>query len=203
MGTDMDGAIESRSADGRWETEVDLLDFRLGRDHDAWDCLFGVSRAWGVERPLFAYRGLPNDVSDPVRETVVGDYQHSHTYATWADVAAVDWDGPLADGPARSWVGEWRPGEDGELILHDVTWATPDLGEAAADTFGGDSLLAPSEWPPAGEVHLDGVVYRPVVLTARMLTPPDEGRWAAVWKAMRDLAAEYGDENVRLVVWFG
>lgn len=149
MGTDIDGAIESRSADGCWETEVDLLDFRLGRDHDAWDCLFGVSRAWGVERPLFAYRGLPNDVSDPVRETGVGDYQHSHTYATWAEVAAVDWDGPLADGPAWSWVGEWRPGEDGELILHDVTWATPDLGEAAADTFGGDSLLAPSEWPLA------------------------------------------------------
>lgn len=52
-------------------------------------------------------------------------------------------------------------------------------------------------------MHLGGVVYRPVVLTARMLTPPEKGRWAAVWKAMRDLAAEYGDENVRLVVWFG
>lgn len=50
---------------------------------------------------------------------------------------------------------------------------------------------------------LDGAVYRPVVLTARMLAPPDEGTWAQVWRAMRDLSAGHGDEDVRLVVWFG
>ncbi|MDX3232009.1 hypothetical protein [Streptomyces sp. ME19-01-6] len=64
-------------------------------------------------------------------------------------------------------------------------------------------LLAPSEWPPGGEVRLDGAVYRPVVLTARMFAPPDEGRWAPVRQTMRELAAQHGDENVRLVVWFG
>lgn len=56
---------------------------------------------------------------------------------------------------------------------------------------------------PGAEVHLNGAVYRPVVLTARMLAPPDEGCWAEVWSAMRDLAAERGDEHVRLIVWFG
>ncbi|TPQ22974.1 hypothetical protein [Streptomyces sporangiiformans] len=203
MGADMDGAIEVRSAAGCWEVEVDLPAFRLGRDRDVWDCLFGFGGTGDVERPLFADRGLPDDVSDPVRETGVGDHQHSHTYATWADVAAVDWDAPLADRPAWSWAGRWRPGEDGELVLHDVVVATPDLGDAAADTFGGDLLLAPSQWPPGGEVRLDGEVYRPVVLTARMQAPPDDERWAPVWKTMGDLAAEHGDENVRLVVWFG
>ncbi|WP_280352066.1 hypothetical protein [Nocardia abscessus] len=74
--------------------------------------------------------------------------------------------------------------------------------DAAYDTFGDDQSGAPSEWPPGGEVCLDGAVYRPVVLTARMLAPPDEGRWARLWTAMRDLAAEHGDDNVRLVVWF-
>ncbi|TLS41517.1 hypothetical protein FE633_35570 [Streptomyces montanus] len=203
MGADIDGAIEVRSAAGCWEVEADLPAFRLGRDRDAWECLFGFGGTGDVERPLFAGRGLPDDVSDPVRKTGVGDYQHSHTYATWADVAAVDWDAPLADRPAWSWAGQWRPGEDGELVLRDVVVATPDLGDAAADTFGGDLLLAPSEWPPGGEVRLDGVVYRPVVLTARMQAPPDDERWAPVWKTMGDLAAEHGDENVRLVVWFG
>ncbi|MEV6140092.1 hypothetical protein AB0L63_29415 [Nocardia sp. NPDC051990] len=202
MGTDIDGAIESRSADGYWKVEVDLLDFRLGRDYNAWDCLFGVC---GVEelRPLFSHRGLPSDVSDPVWENSAEDYQHGHTYATWAEVAAVDWDAPLADGPAFYFVGEWRPGEDGELVLYDTVWNRGDLVDAAGDTFGGDMVLAPPAWPPGGEVCLEGVVYRPVVLTARMFAPPDEGRWARVWTAMRDLAAEHGDDSVRLVVWFG
>ncbi|WP_326614315.1 hypothetical protein OIE62_01095 [Streptomyces scopuliridis] len=203
MGTDIGGAIEVCPAAGCWEAEIDLLCFQLGRDYDAWNALFDVRGTECLERPLFAGRGLPDDVSEPVRENGVGDYQHSHTYATWAEVAAVDWDAPLADRPAWHWAGQWLPGEDGELALHDAVPATTELGEAAADTFGGDLLLAPSEWPPGGEVRLEGVVYRPVVLTARMLAPPDEERWARVWKTMRDLAAEYGDENVRLVVWFG
>ncbi|MFE2636471.1 hypothetical protein ACFXKS_07275 [Streptomyces scopuliridis] len=203
MGTDIGGAIEVRPAAGCWEVEIDLLHFQLGRDHDAWNALFDVRGMECLERPLFADRGLPDDVSEPVRENGVEDYQHSHTYATWAEVAAVDWDAPLADGPAWHWAGQWLPGEDGELALHDVVSATIELGEAAADTFGGDLLLAPSEWPAGGEVRLEGVVHRPVVLTARMLAPPDEERWARAWTTMRDLAAEYGDENVRLVVWFG
>ncbi|WP_406280356.1 hypothetical protein OH799_14005 [Nocardia sp. NBC_00881] len=116
MGTDIDGVIESRSADGSWKVEIDLLDLRLGRDYNAWNCLFDVR---GVEdvRALFSRRGLPNDVSDLVREMSTdtdNDYQHGHTYATWAEVAAVDWGAPLADGPAFCWAGDWRkPETDG------------------------------------------------------------------------------------------
>ncbi|WP_406234099.1 hypothetical protein [Nocardia sp. NBC_01009] len=119
MGTDIDGVIESRSPDGCWEVAVDLLDFQLGRDYNAWNCLFDVRGAEDV-RPLFSHRGLPNDVSDPVRESAADDCQHGHTYATWAEVAAVDWDAPLADEPAFYFVGEWRPGADGELVLYDT-----------------------------------------------------------------------------------
>ncbi|MER5449815.1 hypothetical protein ABT065_29950 [Streptomyces sp. NPDC002764] len=197
MGTDIDGAVESRSADGRWNIEADLLDFRPPRDYDAWECLFGVRGTGDVNRPLFADRGLPHDVSDPVREAAVGDYQHNHTYATWTEVAAVDWDAPLAAGAA--WNRAVRAAPEGEEVVR----VTPGVREAAARTFGGDLLLAPPEWPPGGQVRVDGAVYRPVTLTARMLAPPDEGCWAEVWSVMRELASRYGDEQVRLVVWFG
>ena len=197
MGTDIDGAIESRSADGHWQIEADLLDLRPPRDYDAWECLFGVRGTGDVERPLFAERGLPYDVSEEVREAAVGDYQHSQTYATWAESRTGDWDAPLA--ARAAWNRALRRGPDGE----DVVRVTPGLREAAAATFGGSLLLAPSEWPPGGRVQMDGAVYLPVVLTARMLAPPNKGCWAQVWSAMRTLAAEYGDEGVRLVVWFG
>jgi hypothetical protein len=197
VGTDIDGVIESRSPDGRWQFTADLLDFKPPRDYVAWECLFGVRGAGDVERPLFADRGLPDGVSDPVRETSEGAFQHGHTYATWAEVEAVDWDAPLAHVPAWNWALRAQPGGE------DLVRVTPGLREAAADTFGGDLLLSPPEWPPGAEVYLDGGVYRSVILTARMLAPPDAGCWAQVWNAMRNLAAGHGDEHVRLVVWFG
>ncbi|MGO4750197.1 hypothetical protein AB4212_16500, partial [Streptomyces sp. 2MCAF27] len=161
MGTDISGVIEIRATDGHWDTEVDLVNFQLSRDRAAWDCLFHLGDDYDIQRPLFGGRGLPPDASDPVRETDTEDfYGHSHTYATWAEVAAVDWDAPLSDGPAWSWAGEWRPGADGELALHAVVPATPGLCDTAADVFGGHMLLAPSEWPPGGEGPLDGAVYR-------------------------------------------
>ncbi|MFG2790941.1 hypothetical protein [Streptomyces sp. NPDC048419] len=198
MGTDMDGAIESRRADGRWRMEFDLLDFSPPRDYVAWDCLFGVRGTGDVERPLFADRGLPDDVADPVREAAFGDGQHGHTHLSWAEAGAVDWDEPLASRPAWYWTHRSDPG--GEHLVR----VTPTLRTAAGEAFGGGGLLlAPPEWPPGAEVRLDGAVYRPVVLTARMLAPPDEGCWAQVWGAMRHLAADHGDDHVRLTVWFG
>jgi hypothetical protein len=55
----MDGAIENRAGEGCGEAEADLPDFRLGRDHDACDRLFGVSRAWGAEFRSSPTEGFP------------------------------------------------------------------------------------------------------------------------------------------------
>ncbi|GAA2800561.1 hypothetical protein [Kitasatospora aburaviensis] len=200
MGADIDGVIETRESGGGWETEVDLLDFGLGRERDAWEFLFGFGGGVGVERPLFDQRGLPDDVSKPFAETGREGWQHSHSYALWAEVAAVDWDGPVCDGPDYSRVGVWRLGPDCQLALDEVVPASIEVLDAAEELFGED--LMPSEWPPGGEVRLNGAVYRPVILTPRMFAPPD-GSWRPVWAAMRELAAVHGDENVRLVVWFG
>ncbi|CCK29915.1 hypothetical protein BN159_5536 [Streptomyces davaonensis JCM 4913] len=199
MGADIDGVIETREPGDVWETEVDLLDFGLGRERYTWDCLFGFGSGLCVDRPLFDARGLPDDISEEIA-SCAGDWQHSHSYATWAEIAAVDWDAPVCDTPAYGYVGEWRPGLDGELALDGVVWASLEILDAAEELFGED--LMPPEWPPGGAVPFDGAVYRPVVITPRMFAPPD-GSWGPVWTKMRELAAEYGDDNVRLVVWFG
>ncbi|MFD7965810.1 hypothetical protein ACFV5J_33940 [Streptomyces zaomyceticus] len=199
MGTFIDGLIEARTAGGAWEIEVSLLDFDLGKARDAGECLFGHGGAVGVERPLFDRRGRPVDSCDEVPKEY-DELNHGHSYATWAEIAALDWDAPLCDRPDGNRLGEWRPGPDGELVLDRLPWAPIEVLDASEELFGED--LFPFEWPPGGEVHLNGAVYRPVVFTARMFVPPD-GDWAPVWASMRALAAEHGDENVRLVVWFG
>ncbi|MFB6837649.1 hypothetical protein [Streptomyces sp. NPDC056361] len=199
MGADIDGVIEVRSPGGRWEFSLGLPDSALCRDRHARECLFGYGGVLQVDRPLFDQRGIPEDVSEPVPATY-DELHHSHSYATWAEIAAVDWDAPLCDGPDGNHIGEWRPGPDGALALHATPWTPIEVLDAAEDLFGED--LMPHEWPAGGEVHWDGSVYRPVTFTPRMFVPPD-GDWAPVWAAMRERAAVHGAENVRLVVWFG
>ncbi|MET8503936.1 hypothetical protein ABZV60_04690 [Streptomyces sp. NPDC004787] len=197
MGTDIEGVIEVRGAGGGWEDRAWLCDFGIRRESYAREVLFGYGGGLGTVRELFPIRGLPADAADHVPDDAVN---HTHTYVTWAEVAAADRDAPLCDGPVGPWVGEWRPGPDGEPAFHDVVWI-PDEVERAADVVFGEELC-PWEWPEGGEVPWNGAVYRPVALTARMFAPPD-GTWAPVWDTMRALAAEHGDEQVRLVVWIG
>ncbi|MFJ8013113.1 hypothetical protein [Streptomyces sp. NPDC096339] len=191
--------IETRAAGEPWETEVDLLDFDLGKARDARECLFGYGGGLGVVRPLFDSRGRPEDACEEVPKEC-GELNHSHSYATWAEIAAVDWDAPVCDRADPYSVGVWLPGPDGEPVLDHVVRTPAEVDDAARELFGED--LYPHEWPPGGEVRLDRAVYRPLVHTARTIVPPD-GAWAPVWASMRTLAAQYGDENVRLVVWFG
>jgi hypothetical protein len=199
MGASIDGLIEARTAGAAWEMEVDLFDFDLGKQRYARECLFGFGGGLGVDRPLFDARGWPEDSCDEVPKRC-DELNHSHSYATWAEIAAVDWDAPVCDAPDGHRVGEWRPGPDGALVLRDALWTPAEVDATATELFGEE--LCPHEWPPGGEVRLNGAVYRPVVLTPGMIVPPD-GDWAPVWASMRSLAAEHGDENVRLVVWFG
>ncbi|MFG2330074.1 hypothetical protein ACGFMM_10650 [Streptomyces sp. NPDC048604] len=199
MGTFIEGLVETRTAAGSWEASaVDLYDFDLGKAVYERECLFGYGGRLGVERPLFDARGRPEDACAEVPHE--DELNHSHSYATWAEIAAVDWDAPLCDRPDGNRLGLWSPGPDGELVLDDVIWAPVAVLDAAEELFGAD--LFPYEWPPGGEVRLDGAVYRPVVYTAGMFVPPD-GDWAPLWTSMRALAEQYGNENVRLVVWFG
>lgn len=116
MGVDIDGVIEVRESGGGWKGEIDFLDFGLRRQRYIWDLLFGYTSGLHRERILFDQRGLPDDVSEMVTRKCE-EWQHSHSYATWAEVAAIDWDEPLSDGPDYEHVGVWRPGPDGELAL--------------------------------------------------------------------------------------
>ncbi|MFD6078295.1 hypothetical protein ACFWG5_22220 [Streptomyces hydrogenans] len=198
MGTDIEGAIEVRGREGRWTVRDWLPECAAVRDRSAREILFGYGGALQVDRPLWDARGVPEGASADIPDDEIN---HSHSYATWAEVAAVDWDAPLNDRADGNHIGVWAPGPDGGLVLDHVGWTPLAVLDAAEELFGED--LWPYEWPPGGEVPLDGFVYRPVVYTARMFAPPDGDRWGPVWALMRDLAAVHGDENVRLIVWFG
>ena len=129
MGCDITGWVEfsdttpSRRHAGRaWWSPVLDAGFLLGRDYDLFGSLFGVRNGTDFA-PVAADRGLPTDLSELARRDAECEGYHSHTWVTWEELAAVDWDELALD-----WGDEFRrivgnPDRDGppEMISRHQT----------------------------------------------------------------------------------
>ncbi|MFE0380310.1 hypothetical protein ACFW1M_33170 [Streptomyces inhibens] len=212
MGVDIHGVIECRlwgkeswASASPWQVILSLYELRHGRgDELSWDCLFGYSSTEDIV-PLFGRRGLPADATSQLRLDAEDPdtAEHSHSYATWAEIAAVDWDEPcMENGRAAFYhLERWHRRPDGTLGFDAFAWPPIDVHDAAADRFGEDRT-APHDWPEGAEIEWDAYVYRPVVFTPRRLVFEDSDKWEPVFSVMRTLAGLHGDDNVRLVVYF-
>ncbi|WP_126638171.1 hypothetical protein [Embleya hyalina] len=203
MGTDISGFLEYRASQDDqepiWYTAHDLDSLNGNRDYDAFGCLFGV-RNYANFRPLAAGRGLPTDASAAVSARfgqLTGWYGedgvHGTTWITWAEVKAVDWD-ERAVGPDRR-LHEYRRTANGLRLTGKSSWSRA-FAEAVGLRRGEDR-----EWPEGSEWLVGDTLYRSVTLR-RKDAITETGEWQPVWKAMETLATPYGDDNVRLVVWF-
>lgn len=94
MGCDIHGYIEVQRYENSsyWRP---LLDIRgvVSRSYDTFGSLFGVRNYAGFD-PLFADRGLPEDVGYTTRDEYGswGVDAHSASYVTYDELQAVDWD---------------------------------------------------------------------------------------------------------------
>lgn len=208
MGTDVYGCIEIRHPNADedwfewepWQRCMDLYPLYDGCDYAAFALLFGVRNHQGWE-PLAGRRGLPVDVSAATR----ADFEearrtdaavHSPTWVSWAELARAD----LAASPtglrgvvllrdragyteSRFWIGE--------------QWGSEELLRRMGPRVGGRS---PAELP-FGEwsVGTTRVTYRPFALGDAI--GPGTG-WEHVFAVMAALAGRFGDDGVRLVVYF-
>ncbi|MFJ5829418.1 hypothetical protein [Streptomyces sp. NPDC093089] len=209
MVTDINGFLEYRAAQGgrgaTWYPAHDLASLYKGCDYDAFGCLFGV-RNYANFRPLAAYRGLPGDVSGSVsvRSAQLTEWYgeggfHDTTWITWAEVKAIDWDERAEKPDSR--LHQYRRTPDGLRFSGKASWSR-EFAEAV-DLGPGEVRLAPGEareWPEGSEWLVGDTLYRSVTLRRGDAVP--ESEWQPVWKAMETLAAQHGDDNVRLVVWF-
>ncbi|MFB6888633.1 hypothetical protein ACFCX4_04865 [Kitasatospora sp. NPDC056327] len=203
MGTDISGFLEYRvPRDGRepsWRAAHELGYLYGGRDYDAFGCLFGV-RNYANFRPLAAGRGLPADLSAAVGARIAElterhgeDGLHGITWITWAEVEAVDWDEPAERPDSR--LHAYRRTPDGLRMTGKAAWS-----RAFAEAVGLERGEV-REWPEGGEWLVGDTLYRSVTIRRRDAVT-GTGEWQPVWRAMKELAAQHGDDNVRLVVWF-
>ncbi|MFV5994779.1 hypothetical protein ACNPQM_20495 [Streptomyces sp. NPDC056231] len=183
-----------------WHAAFDLYSLGVDRNYDAFGCLFGV-RNYVNFRPLAPNRGIPIDASETVRAELDRlpwpDQAHSCTWITWAELKAVDWD-EMAERP-DSRIHEYRDTPHGLRLVGKASWSprfarAVGIPEPVAGGYG-------QEWPEGSEWLIDDVLFRSVKLCRRDAVT-DTGEWQPVWNAMKALAEQHGDENVRLVVWF-
>ncbi|MFJ5881195.1 hypothetical protein [Kitasatospora cineracea] len=210
MGTDIYGCIEVRDPNADedwydwepWRRCMDLHPLLEKGEYEAFALLFGVRnyRRW---EPLAGQRGLPVDVSAAMRADFeeaerVDAATHGPTWVSWAELARLDLTASPAglrgvvvlSGPhphphleSWFWVGE--------------QWDSEELVQRMGPHVAGRS---PAELP-YGEwtVGTTPVTYRPFTIGDAI--GPGTG-WEHVFAVMAALAARFGDDGVRLVVYF-
>jgi hypothetical protein len=192
MGTDIHGWIECYTSDTNpesWIPVMDLFSLFPGRDYDAFACLFGVKNYVGF-RPIAEDRGLPDDVSEKVREEFpVEDGYHSYTWITCREIQEIDWEEESEVTDER--IHQYLRNEQGELIYHSKAAWERDFAERVGYNQV-DKTLSEQEW------DLGDVVYRREKLQRKEILPI----WQDTFQEMERLSHIYGADNVRLIVCF-
>ena len=184
MGIEIRGWIEFRDAAldeflGKinWHGVIDLSYF-LPRNTNAFGCLFGARNPSHFV-PIAANRGIPNDVSEPVKSEMgpQNGFFH-HSWITWQELTQVDWEESVLDAFVRRYKqdenGNWK--SEGTFIPH------PPI-----EYIEGASWQNGDTWNVIERISRADAV---------------KGTFDLTFDLMKRLAQDYGDEFVRLVVWF-
>ncbi|WP_327171855.1 hypothetical protein OG471_21265 [Streptomyces sp. NBC_01336] len=206
MGADLHGFVECRSRwaepEDAWSAAVDLDLLYLGRNYDAFGCLFGVRNHAGFA-PLAAERGLPELISDAVRAEFDdwGSGAHSSSWIGWGEVKCVDWDEPGETTDRR--IHEYEVVDGAWVLVSKAAWSAHFAKAAGLPLHPppGTVDYGGTDWPEGTEWRDGDRLYRVERMTRREAVPA-EGEWKPVWSVMEALAEVHGDENVRLTVWF-
>lgn len=185
MGCDIHGWIEVRQFEfdpKYWTTAVNA-GMLLDRNYDMFGCLFGV-RNYTNFKPIANNRGVPDDVSKKVRKEIddwAGD-GHSHSYITYEEMKRINWEEEAEDYDGR--IHEYNL--DGRMVSK-FEWCSS-LTEEDLKTLAKEKVLKKDKW-----------IFK---LEKERRKDARGGRWDLIEKLMSVLADAFGDENVRLVVWF-
>ncbi|RAQ97019.1 hypothetical protein [Thermogemmatispora tikiterensis] len=202
MGVDITGWIECRqfflleSETTPWQPAISLGFLFHDRNYDAFGCLFGVKN-YANFRPVAQGRGLPGDVSPEVQAEYErwSDEAFGTSWISWAEIKAIDWEEPAELPDAR--IHRYRRAEDGSLIFDGKAGWDKDFAEAVGHSLI-EGVLGACTWPEGQEWEIKGKIYRSV----RLRRKDTRASWEVTFSVMEALARHYGDDGVRMIVWF-
>ncbi len=161
----------------RWDGIINLSSF-LGRDHDLFSGLAGITLTVARFSRLASYRGLPPDISREAGD----DYLTSvcvigETWTGWPEIRTIDWEGDFGGGP---------------------------------DDFAPDENEPPTSARRSASSPVPVMAEQTIEVIASIEVGSDLGGWQPqrrlrrrLFRLMAALAADYGPDSVRLVVWLG
>ena len=196
MSIDVGGWIEVRMAGTSAWKGIERINSYTDRANGMLQCLFGLGQTYHFQ-PIAPARGVPADASPEVRRDIAtwGEWEARNAttgetevnWITWAEIAAIDWQeqavsayerfirtkrGQLIRDPAHGWQHRARLAE-------------------VLDRQGG--------WPEGSdELEVDGAIYRRLLVARNTVKSED---WQLLFAHLEKLAAQYGPDGVRLVVW--
>jgi hypothetical protein len=175
----------------------------LNRKYDAFGCLFGVQN-YANFIPVAAARSIPDNASTAVKQEFAEfDEAFGASWVTWAELKALDWSEEAARADSR--IHQYERDAQGHLVyVGKGAWNR----QFAEQVFAGQieesmraAILRPGSltFPADQEWEIDGKVYRSEKLKRQDVLGDD---WPMLFKLMETLASRFGDDGVRLVVWF-
>lgn len=207
MGCDIHGLIEvnwygkyeDNYEEGKepvdWKCAIDNIGFWVGRSYDTFGLLFGI-RNYANFDPVAPKRGIPEESSerlddrlDPYREeNRIGAVScHSHSYLTLKELNEIDWEQPTEKEDSRIRIYN----EDDELQMKAAQIGSLSDEEVQRIEDGEEVVKEGSD----GEVRK----YRREKMKKEDAL---SGAWEKLIEQMEMFGETYGEENVRLVVWF-
>ncbi|HLG61180.1 MAG TPA: hypothetical protein VKY19_04550 [Ktedonosporobacter sp.] len=212
MGWDITGFIECRQQntqepDASWAMIENLYPLYRGRNYDSFGCLFGWKN-FAHFRPIARGRGLPPDVSPEIRNAYAEaeEYAAGTTWISWSEIKAIDWEEESEQADSR--IHRYERNEQGELVYKGkAAWSREFMelvNSQQLETEAGtmlsimEALFVMPTRPEGQQWEKGNVVYKAEKLKRKEACSD----WHGVFDAMQKLATTYGDDGVRLVVWF-
>ncbi len=200
MGTDIDGWVEILlNPDGKnksW-SEVISVGVLLQRSYDLFGCLFGVKNYAHFE-PIAARRGIPDDASLAVQEQAAGFPAMTlwPSYLTLIEATSINLDEYALYADSR--LNHCSRSDSGELTYHGKGfWIPQDMPPDAMVEEGELGMLP--VWHENREWEERGRINKAIKLQRRDALNRD---WWVLVGLMEVLGKRFGQEYVRLVVWF-
>jgi hypothetical protein len=181
MSTIMRGWVEVKDL-GDWLGSIEVYKLFCGAgNYGMFGSLFG-KRNYAEFTPIAEKRGVPPDASKSFKEDLSYWEGHSATWITYKEIKAIKWN----ETGLKPCLSSKYKIKDGQFLREDAS--DNELTEEEQKSFySGKSI------------EKNGYVYLPEILTRRSVL---SWEWSLLFNIMCLLSEKYGDEEIRLVVFF-